>query len=243
MKPIKHIEVKKGIKAGELVENLGNMGFGARKVNEAANIMVDMYNDKDCKIFLGVAGAMVPGGMKQVILDLLDRADVFVTTGANLTHDLVESLGHFHYQGSEKIDDSELRKKELDRIYNVFMKNEVYPDLEDFFEKNWQQFQECKNIKDFLWKIGEIVGNGILGKCYEKKIPIFCPAIADSGIGLMVWGRKVAGKNMQVDAFDDMQDIIEKTMENSAFIAKPGLEDYMVSDSNARIIAETHVFK
>ncbi len=43
--------------------------------------------------------------------------------------------------------------------------------------------------------------------------------------------------------FLDMPAIIEKTMENSAFIAKPGLEDYMESDSNARKIAETHVFK
>jgi deoxyhypusine synthase len=210
MKSITPIRVKEGMKVSELVEDMGNIGFGARKINEAGNILIDMYKDKECKLFLGVAGAMVPGGMKQIILDLLDRADVFVTTGANLTHDLIESLGHSHYQGDEKIDDKELRKKEIDRIYNVYMENKVYPDLEDFFEKNWGKFQECKNIKEFLWKIGELSPKeGILKKCYNNKIPIFCPAIADSGIGLMVWGRKVAGKNIEIDAFEDMKEIID----------------------------------
>jgi deoxyhypusine synthase len=209
MQPIKHIKIKKGIKVGEIVESMGGIGFGAKKINEAANILADMYLDRECTIFFGVAGAMVPGGMREIILDMLDRVNVFVTTGANLTHDLIESLGHNHYHGDEKINDAELNKKGIDRIYNVFMKNEVYPALEDFFEKNWQHFQKCKNIKDLLWKIGELTGEGILHKCYEKKIPIFCPAIADSGIGLMVWGRLVQGKKINIDAFDDMKEIID----------------------------------
>ncbi len=209
MKPIKHIKIKKNMRVSELVENMGNIGFGAKKINEAGNILVDMYKDEDCNIFLGVAGAMVPGGMKQIILDLLDRTNVFVTTGANLTHDLIESLGHSHYQGDEKIDDAELKKREIDRIYNVFMENKVYPSLESFFEKNWKELEKCTNIHEFLWKIGELTGKGILGKCWEKKIPIFCPAIADSGIGLMVWGRKAAGKEIHIDTFDDMKEIID----------------------------------
>ena len=49
-----------------------------------------------------------------------------------------------------------------------------------------------------------------LKKCYEKKIPIFCPGIADSGIGLMMWGRIVEGKGKtNIDVFDDMKEIID----------------------------------
>jgi deoxyhypusine synthase len=95
------------------------------------------------------------------------------------------------------------------------MKNEVYEKLEDFFEKNWQHLEKCRNIKEFLWKIGELTDNGILRKCWEKKIPVFCPAIADSGIGLMVWGRLAGGKKTDVNAFDDMKEIID-----SAWTAK-----------------------
>ncbi len=213
MRAIKPIKIKKNMKVSELVEQMNDMGFGANSIAKASSIMKKMFNDKDCKIFFGVAGAMVPAGMKKIIIDLLDKTSVFVTTGANLTHDLIEALGYRHYQGKSEIDDEELNKKGIDRIYNVFMKNEVYEKLEDFFEKNLNEFKKCKNIKQLLWKIGELCpgaeNNCILKKCYKNKIPIFCPAIADSGIGLMIWGRLVAGKKINIDCFDDMKEIID----------------------------------
>jgi len=150
--------------------------------------------------------------MRNIIIEMLKNnyVDVFVTTGANLTHDLIEALGEKHYQGTENIDDRELNEQGIDRIYNVFMKNRVYEKLEDFFEKNWLEISKTSNIKEFLWKLGSLVGeDSILGICYKKKIPLFCPAIADSGIGLMVWGRKVQGKQINIDAFEDMKEIID----------------------------------
>ena len=43
----------------------------------------------------------------------------------------------------------------------------------------------------------------------KNKIPIYCPALADSGIGLMIWGRLVSGKKISIDAFDDVNKIID----------------------------------
>jgi len=128
MNPIKPIKIKKNMKVSELVEGMGEMGFGAGKIAEASRIMRKMFDDKECKVFLGIAGAMVPAGMKNIILDLLDKTSVFVTTGANLTHDLIESLGEKHYLGEEKelSDDKKLHDEGFDRIYNVLMKNTVY---------------------------------------------------------------------------------------------------------------------
>ena len=213
MEPIRHIKIKKNMKVSELVKGMGGMGFGAGKIAEASNIMKEMFEDKECKIFLGIAGAMIPGGMKNIILDLLDESDVFVTTGAMLTHDLIEALGESHYKGKENVDDKTLNEQGIDRIYNVFMKSSVYEKLEDFFEDNWKVLEECKTIKDFLWKIGEVLPCGekdsLLKKCYARKIPLFCPGIADSGIGLMVWGRKAKGKEISIDAFEDMKEIID----------------------------------
>ncbi len=92
------------------------------------------------------------------------------------------------------------------------MKNQVYGKIEEFFEKNWSELQNSKNIRSFLEKIGQLLpggGNSILRTCYEKRVPIFCPGISDSGIGLMVWGRNVSGKKIEIDAFDDMKEIID----------------------------------
>lgn len=210
MEPIKPIKIEKNMKVSELVEGLAGMGFGAGKIAKAKKIMQEMFEDEKCKVFFGLAGAMVPAGMKEIILDMLDDVDIFVTTGANLTHDLIESLGEKHYQGEESVDDKELNEKGLDRIYNVFMKNVVYEKLEDFFEEHFGEFSKCKSIKEFLWKIGELSsGQGILKKCYEKQIPIFCPGIADSGIGLMMWGRIAKGEKTSIDVFSDMSEIID----------------------------------
>ncbi|MBI5148562.1 deoxyhypusine synthase [Candidatus Pacearchaeota archaeon] len=210
MQPVKPVKIKKDMKVSELVDALKETGFNARKLGEASEILVEMIKDKECKIFLGLAGAMVPAGMKSIILDLLDYTYIFVSTGANLTHDLIEALGHKHYKGDEKANDEELHKQGIDRIYDIFMKQDVYKDLEKFFEKHWQQLEKCTNIKELLWKIGKLVDNDcILKKCFEKKIPIFCPAIADSGIGLMIWSKKAAGKKIIIDAFEDMKEIID----------------------------------
>lgn len=213
MEKIKHIKIKKGMKVSELVEEMKKAGFGAEKIGKASSIMKKMFNDKECTVFFGMAGAMVPAGMKQIILDMLNNSRVFVTTGANLTHDLIESIGESHYHGSDAVDDSDLNKQGIDRIYNVFMKNSVYEKLEEFFEKNFEELKKCGNIREFLWKLGELSpGEGILKKCYEKKIPIFCPGIADSGIGLMMWGRLVNSKEKNqtnIMVFDDMKEIID----------------------------------
>ncbi len=213
MDKVSHIEPKKDMKVAELVEQMKNAGFGARNLGKASQIFREMLDDKECRIFLGVAGAMVPAGMKKVIIDMLEKGRIraFVTTGATLTHDMIEALGESHYQ-CDSWDDREFNDKGYDRMHNVFMKNHVYEILEKFFIENWQKLREAKNITKLLEKIGEILpGNekSILKTCYEKKIPVFCPALADSGIGLMIWGRLMEGKKIEIDAFDDMKDIID----------------------------------
>ena len=128
LKPIKQVKIEKNQKVNDLIKELGSCGFNAGKLSKAVDIYENMIKDKDCKIFLGFAGALVPAGMKNIIIDLIELGyvDVLVTTGANLTHDLIEALGSKHYQGTDKADDAELNKKGIDRIYDVFMKNDVF---------------------------------------------------------------------------------------------------------------------
>lgn len=234
MEPIKPIKIKKNMKVSELVESMSFLGFQARNISKAREILAKIKQEKT-DLFLGVAGALVPAGMKNLIMDLLDSTNIFVTTGANLTHDLIESLGHFHYKGDENENDEKLNKQGIDRIYNVYMKNEVYSSLEDFFNKNWEVLKQAKTIKELLWKIGSLIETpSILKKCYEKKIPIFCPALADSGIGLMIWGRKAAGKEIVVDAFEDMKEIIDfswKSKKKAVFYIGGGVPKNFIQQS------------
>ena len=213
MKPVHHINIAKGISVSNLLKEMEATNVvGSGRIGRAASIMEAMFKDKQCKIFLGIAGAMVPSGMRNIMLDMLESGniDVFVTTGANLTHDLVEAMGFHHYQGTEKADDAKLYKQGYVRMYDSYMPANVYEKMEDFFEQHWKEFEQCENIKDFLWTLGKLTPKkSLLRICYEKKIPVFCPAIADSGIGLMVWGRLAKGKKIKVNAFEDMKEILD----------------------------------
>lgn len=215
LEKIKHISVEKGMSVSELVKRMGQSGvMGGGRIAKATRILQEMLNDKECTVFMGVAGAMVPGGMKNIIINLIrqKKIHVLVTTGATLTHDLVEALGYNHYQGMAHANDAELHKKGIDRMYDSYMPNKVYEGMEKFFQEHWEEFAKQKTIKELLKSIGSFVTkehcDSILRACYEENVELFCPALADSGIGLMIWGRLASGKKIDVNAFEDMKDII-----------------------------------
>ncbi|MCS7134526.1 MAG: deoxyhypusine synthase family protein, partial [Candidatus Pacearchaeota archaeon] len=132
--PLKHIKIKKRSKTSNLVNQMQTTAYNARALAQASSILAEAISDKECKLFMGLAGALVAGGMRKIIIDMLEKKwiDIFVTTGANLTHDLIEALGFRHYLGDEKVKDAMLHKKGINKIYNVYMKNKVYNALEEF---------------------------------------------------------------------------------------------------------------
>ena len=120
MKPVNHIKINSAMSVNELVKQMDSAGIlGAGRLGKAADICEAMIKDKDCTVFLGLAGPLVPGGMREIIIDIIENkwVDVVVATGATLTHDLGEALGCRHYQGDANADDVELHKKGLDRVY------------------------------------------------------------------------------------------------------------------------------
>jgi deoxyhypusine synthase len=213
MKPIKHIKIEKPLTVNELVKQMNSTGvLGAGKLGKAVSICEAMIKDKDCKVFLGLAGPLVPAGMSEVIIDFIENkwVDVVVTTGAILTHDLGEALGYRHYQGSADVNDAELYKMGFDRVYESYMPRKIYEGMEDFIAKNFDELKDKKSIKDLLWEIGRLTSKKSICKvCFENKIPLFCPALADSGIGLMIWGQLAKGKNIETRAFEDLKEIID----------------------------------
>ncbi|MBI4149732.1 deoxyhypusine synthase family protein [Candidatus Woesearchaeota archaeon] len=209
---VKQIELKKAMSVDELLREMGASGvFGAGKLAKAADIFTAMVKDAECVTFLGVAGALVPGGMRNILIDIvnLGYADVVVTTGAILTHDMVEALGHRHYQGSEHANDQELFDAGFDRMYDSYMPNKAYGDIEHFFSSHYAELKDITTIRALLLKIGQLLpGKSLLGACAQNNIPLFSPALADSGIGLMMYNLIAAHKPIAAKAFDDLPEMI-----------------------------------
>ncbi|NIU67735.1 MAG: deoxyhypusine synthase, partial [Actinobacteria bacterium] len=137
--PIGHARVRAGMTVGELAAEYGRAGVGARDVHEAVELLARMFGGDDVRTFMGLAGAMVPGGMRRVVSDLIrdGHVDALVTTGANLTHDAIEAIGGHHHHGrtgapdrTEREHDETLRAEGVDRIYNVYLPQEHFTALE-----------------------------------------------------------------------------------------------------------------
>jgi deoxyhypusine synthase len=163
--------------------------------------------------FFGLAGALVPAGMQKVIYGFIKEGfiDILVTTGANLTHDLAEALGYHHLQGDSitpaELDDSNLHKAEMNRIYDVIMPNSVYEGIEGFV-KNLTIIDNQMPVSSFLNFLGSQLPKGsqsILKICEEKNIPIFCPAFTDSGLALQLGFHH---QKLNLNHFKDMLEMV-----------------------------------
>ncbi|HDD70034.1 MAG TPA: deoxyhypusine synthase, partial [Candidatus Bathyarchaeota archaeon] len=100
--PVKHIKINGKITVDQLIQQYGNAGsFGAGRLSVACDIYERMLRDDDCTVFLALAGAVVPAGMRSLIADLIRErlVDVVVSTGANMVHDALEAVGGHHYKG------------------------------------------------------------------------------------------------------------------------------------------------
>jgi deoxyhypusine synthase len=219
LRAVKGVEIGAHTSVDELVTGLRGCAFGAGRLAKAVDIYEAMLNDETTK-FMGVSGALVPAGMRSVLSGLIrDRyVDVVVTTGANLVHDIIEALGEHHYLGGdvevstgEAVDDVRLRKQGIDRIYDVMVHDEAFARLEEFLRGVFGQLEPRRySIRELLTAIGRELPdrNSILRSAVDNDIPLFCPALADSMIGLHAWLYKQAG-SLEVDAFDDMKELID----------------------------------
>jgi deoxyhypusine synthase len=208
--------ITKNMSAGKLVESFQDCAFGAGRLYQAVDIYREMQDDPECTKFFGLAGAMVPAGMRQIVSDMIrDREiDILVSTGANLVHDIIESMGLHHYKGTDATDDIQLKHEAVNRIYDVFLPERHFTDLEEKLQAIFRDIPVKLSITELLSHIGARLDddNSILKSAYDMGVPVYCPAIQDSIIGLQAWLYKQT-KPLNVDVFEDMRGLIDRCYE------------------------------
>src|SRR4030095_11761992 len=137
--------------------------------------------------------------------------DCLVSTGANLYHDLHETRGPHHYVGSPPADGAALAEERIDRVYDTYASEEEF-----ISNDNWiADFAATLEARPFttrellhllrahLWKTTN--REGILPAAFRANVPIFCPAIADSSIGMgLSQARQKAPGTGHIDIIGDI---------------------------------------
>ncbi|WP_342677649.1 deoxyhypusine synthase [Methanofollis sp. UBA420] len=212
--PVRQVRLSAGMTANELVRAIGGAGaYNGGALAKAVDIYEKMLRDEKATKYFGLAGAMVPAGMGGIVSELIEKGhiDILVSTGANLTHDTIEAIGCHHYHGNLTCDDVRLREEEINRIYDIFLPDEAFIRFEEFMQDCLSDIPDKSviTISGLLRHIGEHLDHGILATAAKNDVPVFCPAVQDSMLGMQFWFYNQT-HHIVVDTFGDMHDIIDR---------------------------------
>ena len=219
-KPVEHIDIT-SFDSTKIIQSMEKMSFVSRETANAAKIFNDMINDKNCTIFLTLAGSTSAAGCMNIYKDLVkfNMVDAIVATGASIIDmDFFEALGFKHYQGSQFQDDTELRKNYIDRIYDTYIDEdelqicdkkicEIADDLEP---KSYTSREFIHEMGKYLKKNSK-KKESLIETAYDYDVPIFCPAFTDSsaGFGLVMHQEKNPNKHLTIDSVREFRELTE----------------------------------
>jgi deoxyhypusine synthase len=238
---IQHMKIKGNMSVLDLIEEMGKSGvLGAGRLAKATQLLANSIEDEETAIFLSAAGPLVPGGLRKIIFDLINDGliDVLITSGANITHDLLESFGGGHYRGI-KAEDEELCQQGMGRIGDVYTKSHDFEVFEEEITEILSKIAQKKkiiSIRELLFEIGSIIEdeNSILKIAAQKGVPIYAPGIIDSMLGLQLW-MFTQSEELHLDAIGDMHglsDIVFESKKVAAVLLGGGLPKHYALASN-----------
>jgi deoxyhypusine synthase len=212
--PVEPFAVASGATADDLLARMERVSFQGRSLATARRIWQKMLAD-DCTIFFGIAGALSAGGMRLIISHLIAEryVDCLVSTGANLYHDLHETRGRRHYLGSPHENDAALQAEHIDRVYDTYANEDEFIENDEWIAAFTLTLERRPyTTREYLYRLGEYLWNetgrdGILTAAYRANVPIFCPAIADSSIGMGI--SQARDRDASAGQVDVIADIME----------------------------------
>ena len=238
---VDHIEINNRMSVLELINQMGRSGvLGAGRMYRATKLLAEILDDDETAVFLSVAGPLVPGGLRKVIRDMIENGmvDVVVTSGANITHDLLEAFGGRHHYGMTG-DDETLCQQGMGRIGDLYTKSEDFEVFENEITKILSKTVEKDNyltIREFLTEIGMKLSDedSITQTAARKGVPLYSPGLIDSMLGLQLW-MFTQDNELHLDASGDMSelsDLVYSSKKVATIILGGGLPKHYVLASN-----------
>ncbi|MFA4936852.1 MAG: deoxyhypusine synthase [Patescibacteria group bacterium] len=215
---IEHVDITK-INATSIINSYKKMSFTARDLARAAEIYGRMLKDKNCSIFLSLAGSTSAGGCMDLYADLIryNMIDAVVATGASIVDmDFFEALGFKHYQGTPFVDDRELRRLYIDRIYDTFIDEQqlqtcdqtIYKIANSLKPRPYSSREFIKSMGNYLVKHA-VKKDSLVELAFRYHVPIFCPAFSDSsaGFGLVLHQHHNPKNHVSIDSVKDFYEL------------------------------------
>ena len=210
--------VGRDITAADLIDQVF-LAYNGGRLREAAQLLSRKMLPDDGYIGMSLTGALTPAGLGKSCLIPIMKAgfvDWIVSTGANLYHDLHYGLDMKLYAGSPFLNDVDLHKEGVIRIYDVIFDYNVLLDTDAFVREVIQgpEFQRPMGTDEFHYLLGKYVhargkklgieDSSVLATAYECGIPIFTSSPGDSSIGMNVAAMSMRDSKLVFDVNRDV---------------------------------------
>jgi len=229
----------------DLVEAYKGSSIQARNLGQCADIFQRMLKDKERPtIMLGLAGPLIAAGLRKVIRDLIhyNMVDVVVSTGAILYQDFYSALGGGHFTGSPHADDTVLRDLLINRIYDTYVDEVKFAEFDSLIGQFADSLKpRSYSSREFIYLLSKVIDDkdSILVAARKKGVPVFCPAINDSSIGIGLTehyylAKKQGRRPITIDSIRDNYEITQlvvKSKRTAAFYVAGGVPKNYINDS------------
>lgn len=225
METVKDTHLTEGITVKDLVKQFSKSGgFTSRKVALASDIVKKMFSEKETYNFLSFPAALVSTGTRGIIRDLIKdkKVNSVITTCGTIDHDLARLFGDY-YQGSFRMDDRELHKKDIHRLGSVLINSKDYGGMLEekcspILEKLYKEKKEWSTY-ELVWAFGEAIKDEekaeetLIYWAWKNKIPVYLPGPLDGAWGSQLWSFWQTHKDFKLNLFEDEQDLFLKVMD------------------------------
>jgi deoxyhypusine synthase len=198
------------------------LAYNAARLRQGCELFTNKMLTPDTVVGMSLAGALTPAGLGcSAVVPLIKAGfvDWIVATGANMYHDLHFAFNLPLHIGSHVVDDTDLRRNDVVRIYDIFL---GYTDclmatdriLDSILVR--PEFQREMGTAEFYYLLGRYAaewerktGNkdvSVLAAAFRAGVPIHTSSPGDSTIGMDIAGLELKGTRLRINPSIDVNE-------------------------------------
>jgi len=215
----------KGITGRESLEALVSnafLAYNSARLREACRLFAEKMLKRNVVVGMSLAGALTPAGLGcSAIVPLIKAGfvDWIVSTGANIYHDLHFAFNLPPHVGSHAVDDADLRKNDIVRIYDVFLGYSDCLIATDEILRSilvQPEFQKEMGTAELHYLLGKYAAarekksrnrdTSFLAAAFRAGVPVYTSSPGDSTIGMNIAGLDLAHNALRVNPSIDVNE-------------------------------------
>ncbi|MGB2754565.1 MAG: deoxyhypusine synthase [Phycisphaerae bacterium] len=198
------------------------LAYNAARLREGCELFATKMLARDVTVGMSLAGALTPAGLGcSSVIPLIKAGfvDWIVATGANLYHDLHFAFNLPLHVGSHLVDDADLRKNDVVRIYDVLLSyTDCLMATDEILRRILIQpeFQKEMGTAELHYLLGQYAAEwekknrlkdvSVLAAAYRAGLPVYTSSPGDSTIGMNVAGVELRGNKLRINPSIDVNE-------------------------------------